>query len=63
MIQQCSSNISKETFQNVMRYDKEPAADRPMDQGWQDTMTSDDVVCQQRGLFFGFSIRQLIVLS
>jgi hypothetical protein len=27
-----------------MGYEKEHAADRPLDQGWQDSMTSNDVV-------------------
>jgi len=36
-----------ETFENVAGYEKEHAADRPMDQGWQESMTSNDVVSSQ----------------
>ncbi|KAF2265277.1 hypothetical protein CC78DRAFT_579535 [Lojkania enalia] len=34
----------KETFENVMGYEKEHAENRPMDQGWQENMSWNDVM-------------------
>ena len=39
-----------ETFENIAGYEKKHAADRPMDQGWQESMTSNDVVSSQDDL-------------